>query len=109
MWRTPNSGTELVSILAGTNAIKPLCSNDSSVLLKSSDAVICNSCFAPADGGGVQLESVHDSIFSNTVICLYRELLVIGGVAAKEQLAALEQGVRDMYGLQINFLIRWSV
>lgn len=35
-------------------------------------------------------------------MCHYRELLVIGGVAAKDQLAALEQGVRDMYGLQTN-------
>lgn len=29
-------------------------------------------------------------------ICCCRELLVIGGVAAKEQLAALEQGVSDI-------------
>lgn len=32
----------------------------------------------------------------NLSICHCRELLVIGGVAAKEQLAALEQGVCDM-------------
>lgn len=35
--------------------------------------------------------------FGNLSICRCRELLVIGGVAAKEQLAALEQGVCDMY------------
>lgn len=35
-------------------------------------------------------------------ICCYRELLVIGGVAAKEQLSALEQGVCDIYCLQTN-------
>lgn len=28
-----------------------------------------------------------------------RELLVIGGVAAKEQLSALEQGVRELNGI----------
>lgn len=32
-------------------------------------------------------------------VCLCRELLVIGGVAAKEQLSALEQGVREGNGI----------
>lgn len=35
-------------------------------------------------------------------ICCHRELLVIGGVAAREQLNALEQGVCDVYCLQTN-------
>lgn len=35
-------------------------------------------------------------------ICCHRELLVIGGVAAREQLTALEQGVCDVCCLQTN-------
>lgn len=35
--------------------------------------------------------------FGNLSVCHCRELLVIGGVAAKDQLAALEQGVCDTY------------
>lgn len=41
-------------------------------------------------------------MYSHLWICRSRDLLVIGGVAAKEQLAALEQGVRDMCRLQTN-------
>lgn len=33
----------------------------------------------------------------NALLCHRRELLVIGGVAAKDQLASLEQGVCDKY------------
>lgn len=35
--------------------------------------------------------------FGNLSVCHCRELLVIGGVAAKDQMAALEQGVCDTY------------
>lgn len=38
-------------------------------------------------------------MYKNVSICHHRELLVIGGVAAKEQLAVLEQGVRTMNSL----------
>lgn len=39
--------------------------------------------------------------YSNLSICHYRDLLVIGGVAAKDQLAALEQGVHDFFQTNI--------
>lgn len=35
----------------------------------------------------------------NLSICVCRDLLVIGGVAAKEQLSALEHGVRELKGV----------
>lgn len=46
-----------------------------------------------------QMETVALLILHTLSICAHRELLVIGGVAAKDQLSALEQGVRELNGI----------
>lgn len=50
-----------------------------------------------------QMETVASLMLVNSLSDC-RELLVIGGVAAKEQMSALEQGVRD-----IKHLLHWAV
>lgn len=49
---------------------------------------------------------LKEKIFYQLTVCksiLCRDLLIIGGVAAKEQLAILEQGVCIIYCLQQTF------